>query len=201
MRAHLIAALALGCASRSRPTEALGPDGASLDSANLDVGRTETHVELIDSMVVDSAPSDTAPIADTADEWDGAYSCDAPPGDGSRFCDLYRDVFSPIGSAKCQSSGCHGGSKGVKALAFGWTGESCYAAMITATVTWLTPPKLVDAKDGDSRPTSLLPRIVDPSIDAGLLMPWPKEDAGNRWLNDDERARIDAWLARGAPFD
>ena len=63
------------------------------------------------------------------------------------------------------------------------------------------PEDLVDVKpDGsDSNPTSILPRVIDPEADAGILMPRLRDD--NRLLTAAERARIAAWLARGAPFD
>jgi hypothetical protein len=172
-----------------------GDDGA------LDAGDSGT----LDADDGDAGFVDASDVSDTDPPWDGAIVCDAgdaSPGaeTGTRFCEIYVDVISPTGSAKCQSSTCHGGKVGIMGLAMGWTGKEAYDAITTHSVLWLTPSRVVEpVPGGDSRPVSVLPRIVDPAADAGILMPWARSD--NRLLNDSERARINVWLSRGAPFD
>jgi hypothetical protein len=74
-----------------------------------------------------------------------------------------------------------------------------YDAMVAFT-TWIEPRALLTpVPGGDSRPVSALARAVGPA--SGYFMPTVVGELGNRKLTDAEVARIDAWLARGAPFD
>jgi len=209
------ACVALGCQSPlvvDMPDETGVRDDSTPDAFDAALEDTKTDsakdTSVDDGSSETSADGDDASDADASDAdppWDGTIECDA--GDaatdaapGTRFCELYVDLFAPTGVAKCQSTTCHGGSIGVVGFAMGWTGKSCYDAMTTHKVGWLPPYRVVEpVPGGDSRPKSLLPIITDPAADAGILMPWLKTD--NRLLNDGERARINAWLSRGAPFD
>lgn len=129
----------------------------------------------------------------------GEAATDADPK--TRFCSIYFDLFGPTSVGKCQTQYCHGGPVGIQELAMGWTGKACYDALTTHVVKWIPPFRVVDVMPdgGDSNPTSVLPALLDPDRDAGLVMPRLRDD--NRLLSPDERARVSAWLARGAPFD
>lgn len=135
---------------------------------------------------------------------DAAGSCDGIPAPadaapGTRFCELYRDLFSHAGVGKCVTYGCHGGDKGQSDLAMGWTPKSMYDRITTFT-TWIEPKILVKVvPGGDSRPVSALHHALGP--DMGYFMPFTVTELGNRKFVDTERARVEAWLARGAPFD
>jgi hypothetical protein len=160
-------------------------------------------------LVINLDPDALLPEIYVPEPWPGTLECDAgDPAEAAtdadpktRFCSIYFDLFGPTSAAKCQSQYCHGGPVGIMDLAMGWTGKSCYDALTTHLVKWIPPFHVVDAKPdgGDSNPTSILPKLLNPDEDAGLLMPRLRDD--NRVLSPEERARVAAWLARGAPFD
>ena len=125
---------------------------------------------------------------------------------GTRFCELYRDVFHhTTGSAKCQTLHCHGGDKGQHDLSMGWTKDECYAALTSFVAKFFEPDEqlVTPRARGDSTPISALPRYVDPDLaDGGTpFMPQTKSYLGNRALSDAEWARVKGWLQRGAPND
>ncbi|MGZ3450076.1 MAG: hypothetical protein ACXVEF_10790 [Polyangiales bacterium] len=197
----LLLAACAGCASTETAPEAAPIDSTTAETTAVDASQEET------TLVINLDPDALLPEIYVPEPWPGTLECDA--GDEAatdadpktRFCSIYFDLFGPTSVGKCQTQYCHGGPVGIVDLAMGWTGKSCYDALTTHLVKWIPPFHVVDAKPdgGDSNPTSVLPKIIDPDKDAGLLMPYLRDD--NRHLNADERARISAWLARGAPFD
>jgi len=187
-----------------------------------EAGRADA-ASVVDTFVIDADADDDVAVTDSGapdtrfasyppwpdadvDAWLGgpsdAGACDDSAADaasGTRFCDLYRDLFAHAGVAKCQTYGCHGGERGMQGLAMGWTAKSMYDAMV-AFKTWIEPKTLLTpVPGGDSRPVSALSKSVGPAD--GYFMPFVVDELGNRKLTADEVARIDAWLARGAPFD
>jgi hypothetical protein len=85
-----------------------------------------------------------------------------------------------------------------------WDGSGCYDALTTHVVVWKTPTDLVHpVVGGDSRPLSCIDPFVAPGPDGGTaFMPATRMTPPlNRPLDADELARIEAWLARGAPYD
>lgn len=218
MTRWLWAALLVGCAREEHAAPAPQPEVGVIDS-----GRSDTTVSVDgaldggddssgDEVEVDTGAPDTRfaslppwPDADVS-LWmtgpDAAPACDDAATDaepGTRFCELYRDFFSHGGAASCQTYGCHGGDRGQQGLALGWTPRSMYDAMV-AFKTWIEPKNLlVPVPGGDSRPVSALGKTVDATN--GYFMPFLMPELGNRKLTDAEIGRINAWLARGAPFD
>lgn len=218
MRLALAALLLVGCSADERASPLPQPETGVVDSSRLDgTAAPDTAVSIEagdagDDVEVDTGTPDTRfstypPWADAdVDAWlkgpDDAGACDDAATDaapGTRFCELYRDFFSHGGAAGCQTYGCHGGERGAQDLAMGWTAKSMYDAMV-AFKTWIEPKSLVTpVPGGDSRPVSALAKAVGPAN--GYFMPLLVPELGNRKLTDAEVARIEAWLARGAPFD
>ena len=217
----LSALAAPACSSSSSQSAA---SDAGLD-AMLDAGRDTSADALADADAeadADDAAADLgADGADAAEDvaldtaadadlpGDGAFTCTPRVVDdaavGTRFCDLYRDVFSNGGSAACQSIGCHGGSTGYQGLAMKWDGDGCYDALTTHVVVWKTPNALVrPVPGGDSRPVSCIEQFLTPDPDSGApaFMPLLRNQAPlNAKLDASQLSRLDAWLARGAPYD
>lgn len=173
-------------------------------------GATDADETLTDTGEFDTRFAELSPWPDAdVDAWmtgptDAAGSCDGIPAPadaapGTRFCELYRDLFAHSGVAKCVTYGCHGGDKGQSDLAMGWTPKSMYDK-ITTFATWIEPKLLVKVvPGGDSRPGSALHHALN--ADTGYFMPFTVKELGNRKLLAAETARVEAWLARGAPFD
>jgi len=170
----------------------------------------------------DGEPGDSAATEDTYDPGDeyvpppdcGTLDGESDDADlsnggimtGTRFCEIYRDIFHHEGSAKCQTLHCHGGEAGQHDLSMGWTLDACYLAMTTYEAKFFDPKQqlVTPRTQGDSFPVSALGRYVAPTsgADAGeAFMPQVKTYLGNRKLNDAEWQRVKGWLERGAPND
>ena len=203
--ASLVAALA-GCQTTielptplpGAPADDAGPtsDGAAVtDSASSD-DTYDPGTEYVD-------PPDCGTLdgeSDDADLSNGGVRT------GTRFCELYRDVFHhTTGSAKCQSLHCHGGDHGQHDLSMGWTKDECYAAFTTFVAKFFEPdePLVTPRAHADSTPLSALPRYVDPDVADGgePFMPQVKTWLDNRKLSVAEWERVKGWLQRGAPND
>lgn len=216
MKRWLWALWLVGCSSEEpHAAPAPQPDVGVVDSARVDAtvdSRTDAEDAFVDEVEIDTGTPDTRfaslppwPDADVS-LWmtgpDAAPACDDASTDaapGTRYCELYRDFFSHSGVASCQTYGCHGGDRGQQGLALGWTAKSMYDAMV-AWKTWIEPKNLlVPVPGGDSRPVSALTKALDATN--GYFMPFVMPELGNRKLTDAEIARIQSWLARGAPFD
>lgn len=119
---------------------------------------------------------------------------------GSAFNDLARDIFAASGSAKCQDARCHGGPVGAGGLVMGSDARGIYDGLVGYSSKVYKPSRVVEpVPGGDARPKSSLLKIIGPSPPGS--MPTVRPDLGNRRLTADELARVEAWLARGAPFD
>jgi hypothetical protein len=117
---------------------------------------------------------------------------DAP--DGTTFSDLYGDLFSRAGAAKCQSPTCHGSNPPAGGPYMGTDRSGVYQAFTT----YQYLGKAVVAPGSNALTQSALLDIVDP--DTGF-MPRIDPTIGNRKLTQEELQRIGTWLSRGAPFD
>lgn len=214
MRYAVAALILVGCSADEHASPLPQSEAGVVDSARVDATTPDTELpfDAGDEVEGDTGAPDTRfstypPWADAdVDAWlkgpDDAGACDDSATDaepGTRFCELYRDLFAHSGAAACQTYGCHGGDRGAQDLAMGWTAKSMYDAMV-AFKTWIAPKSLVTpVPGGDSRPVSALANAVGPAN--GYFMPLLVPELGNRKLTDAEVARIEAWLARGAPFD
>lgn len=221
MRRLWLAAALVGCSPDPHPatvpdqpiSEVGAADGAPVDAFALEAGDAsaldtlDTFDALGDSGAPDTRFASYPPWPDAdVDGWLGgpadAGACedvatDAAPG--TRFCELYRDFFAHRGAAGCQTYGCHGGDRGAQGLALGWSARSAYDAMC-GFKTWVAPGQLVTPAPGaDSNPLSALANAL--GAKNGYFMPYVVDELGNRKLTDAEVARVEAWLARGAPFD
>lgn len=181
------------------------PFDALASDADLDADDPDTTFDF------DTAPEDTGydpgteytDAANVCNELEGGADAEgAPPG--SRYCEIYRDIISHgMGSAKCQTLGCHGGDKGQHHLSMGWDVRSSYDAITVYVATFWKPSQrlVVPVEGGDSRPLSALMRYIKAPPGYEALMPALRPWVANRKLNADELQHIDDWLARGAPYD
>jgi hypothetical protein len=132
-----------------------------------------------------------------------AAACDGEPtvaSTDSSFNALARDIFSASGSAKCQDTRCHGGDVGAGGLVMKNDARGIYDGLVGYSSKVYKPSRVVEpVSGGDARPTSSLSKILGPSPPGS--MPTLTPELGNRRLTDEELARVEAWLARGAPFD
>jgi hypothetical protein len=172
--------------------ETLAPDGDSVDDSASDEDTYDPGDEYL-------PPPDCGTLdgeSDDADLSNGGVLT------GTRFCELYRDVFHHEGSAKCQTLHCHGGGAGQHDLSMGWTKDECYRAMTTFQAKYFTPEEqlVTPRAHGDSMPVSAIARYLHP--DGGdPFMPQVKSYLGNRKLDDATWQRVKGWLERGAPND
>lgn len=111
---------------------------------------------------------------------------------GSTWPELYRDYFGPSGAASCAGSGvCHGASDQPGAKASGYvcagSADDCYAGMVKG--------HLFIPGDTSKAPDAVVLHVVLRKSDGTGFM--PKSPA--KVFGTGDMARIDAWLAAGAP--
>ncbi len=196
--------MALDDGSDASDTAALADASDSMALADgSDASDTGALADASDSMALADA-SDTGALADASDALvlpDGAFTCVPTVVDdaavGTRFCDLYGEIIAGNVSTGCQTAKCHGGAGNVSnGPKLGWDGASAYAGLTSMTIGWISPPTLVSVMPGgDSRPSSNLEKVL-----SGVML-IPRMPFGGPFLSADQTSRVDAWLARGAPFD
>ncbi len=112
---------------------------------------------------------------------------------GSKWSELYRDYFGPTGAASCAGDGaCHGsaGQAGARASEYVCpsTANGCYEGMVKGG---LIPPRAGQGPEG-----SVLHVVLRKADGSGFMPKRPPKVFG-----EVDMARIDAWLAQGAPND
>jgi hypothetical protein len=179
-------------------------EAASDVSAEVDSSADDSASDS-DEVVVDSGLDSHDAGADTAEAFvlpDGAFTCTPAVTDdaavGTRFCDLYLEIMAGDAPHKCQNHSCHGGGGAITTgPSLGWDGAGAYAGITSFKAPWITPPQIVQpVPGGDSRPVSSLLQVFAGS---SLIARMPFD--GPPYLTADQMSRVNAWLARGAPFD
>jgi hypothetical protein len=138
----------------------------------------------------DAAPETVADDADVCSE-------DSDAGTGDTWASLYGDYFGPTGKASCAGTGvCHGDTSQAGYQGSGYvcppTAAQCYAGITAAAAGLVTPGPPV------SDPTTTgLYGVLRKCAGGGSM---PKEPA-TVFFTAGDMARIDAWIAAGAPDD
>jgi hypothetical protein len=143
------------------------------------------------------------PSSDGGDAGDGEAGCDVPDAANATWTALYADLFGPASIGQCGaatrgdtngSTSCHqdGNGNGAQASGFicGMTQGDCYAGITSPMATFIGEQVV---QPGDPC-TSYLPQVL--RTDAGGIMPFYPVAAT---FSSDDIARVNAWIAAGAP--
>lgn len=116
-------------------------------------------------------------------------------GSGSKWTDLYRDLFGPDGAAKCATPACHGSNDGAgfKTAGFACMGEKeCRQGVLDFGLVRL--PSDTESP-GDSALIGIIRHCDDQRATLGTM---PKQPVGY-YFSRASVARIEDWIRAGAP--